>query len=74
MDETIEEVKEAYALLFAENSTLRKDAERYRWLKSRNTQVTNCGPDLAFWNECRGTALRGFDADEAIDNAMGNEC
>lgn len=57
--------------LKAENEALRKDAERYRWLKSRPVNAPTCGPDLAQWDDHQGDALRGLFADEAIDAAMG---
>jgi len=33
-EESIEDVKQAYALLFKENATLRADAERYRHIRT----------------------------------------
>lgn len=57
--------------LIAENEALRKDAERYRWLKSRPVNAPTSGPDLAQWDDHQGDALRGLFADEAIDAAMG---
>lgn len=57
--------------LIAENEALRKDAERYRWLKSRPVNTPTHGPDLAQWDDHQGDALRGLFADEAIDAAMG---
>lgn len=60
------------AELKAEVGALRKDAERYRWLKSRPVNAPTSGPDLAQWDDHQGDALRGLFADEAIDAAMGH--
>lgn len=46
------------------------DAARYRWLKTRPIEVPTNGPDLALWSDSCGDALRGDDADAAIDAAM----
>ncbi|MBP5120970.1 hypothetical protein [Pseudomonas protegens] len=54
-----------------ENEELRKDAERYRWLKSRQIEVPTIGPDLANWEDDVGWSIRGNEADTAIDAAMG---
>lgn len=49
---------------------LRKDVDRYQWLKSRPVRCPTSGPDLAIWDDCCGESLRGDDADAAIDAAM----
>jgi len=59
--------------LKAENEALRKDAERYRWLKSRPFRCPTSGPDLAVWDDHCGDAVRGNEADRAIDAAMAEE-
>ena len=46
------------------------DAARYRWLKTRPIDAPTNGPDLALWSDSCGDALRGDDADAAIDAAM----
>lgn len=50
---------------------LKKDADRYRWLKSREIEVPTTGPDLANWEDDMGWSIRGNEADTAIDAAMG---
>ena len=47
-----------------------KDADRYRWLKTRPVDCPIIGPDLALWDEESGDALRGDEADAAIDAAV----
>jgi hypothetical protein len=56
--------------MHAEIAVLKADAERYRWLKARPEVVPTEGPDLALWSDCCGDALRGDEADKAIDAAM----
>ena len=46
------------------------DAARYRWLRTRPIEAPTNGPDLALWSDSCGDALRGDDADAAIDAAM----
>jgi chromosome segregation ATPase len=53
-----------------ELEALRKDAERYRWLKSQPERCPERGPDLSFWENCSGKAIRYDEADAAIDSAM----
>ena len=55
--------------LVAENESLRKDAYRYQWLKSQPERCPERGPDLSFWENCSGKALRYDEADAAIDAA-----
>jgi len=77
----ISDHERAYELLFKECAGLRKDAERYRWLRKRNTVLDN----IAIFTARRLTDAFGFftqnelicdeemDAaiDEAIDAAKG---
>ena len=60
-----------------EVESLRKDAERYRYLRSesRRAALDLNGPAAGCWIDCEDEAhslilLTGEDADEAIDNAM----
>lgn len=59
--------------LRAELEQYRKDALRYRWLRSRPVDCPTTGPDLAFWDDHAGDALRMDEADCAIDTAMAKE-
>lgn len=54
----------------AEIERLKADAERYRWLKSRDVVNPTDGPDVSMWVDCYATGLRGEEADKAIDAAM----
>jgi len=69
----VEAVQRGAGQLQEENEALRKDAERYRWLRSRPVACPTNDPDLAGWEECSGEAIRGNDADAAIDAAMSKE-
>jgi Zn-dependent M28 family amino/carboxypeptidase len=72
----LEDSHKAYALLFKENAELRKDAERYRWLRKRNTALDN----IAIFTARRLTDAFGFfiqnelicdeEMDEEIDAAI----
>lgn len=56
--------------LLDELEAAQEDAGRYRWLRSRGQQCPTIGPDLAYWSDHAGDALRFEQADEAIDAAM----
>lgn len=58
------------AQLSEQLAAAQKDAERYRWLKTRPVACPTIGPDLALWEEGSGEALRGSEADVAIDSAI----
>lgn len=75
-------VREAdYDALLAERDALRKDAERYRWLRNRALQVSFSAPAIMMVNgSCEPvsthawrSALSGNDADAAIDAALQGE-
>jgi hypothetical protein len=72
----IEDLERAYELLFTEVGDLRKDAERYRYLRNRKPQdvLGTAGDAAGCWVDCEVgellTLLTGEDADKAIDAAM----
>lgn len=70
------------AKLRAENERLRKDAERYRWMRDiaprqliQTPLIAMCGTDGSVLKRDQGTEmlLSGVSADEAIDAAISNE-
>ena len=69
----------AYALLFKENAELRKDTERYRWLRFHYLRVFACDATggVAFDRECEDIELNsetdGAALDAAIDSAAKGE-
>jgi len=54
----------------AECEALRKDAERYRWLRTLPVECPTDGLDVAMWNDCHGDGIRGDALDSAIDAAL----
>lgn len=70
-----------YDLLIGENEALRKDAERYRWLRARPSDIRGDRRNLAAGYdvvECGGyeawmEVVTGLGLDEAIDEAMRKE-
>lgn len=53
----------------AEARSLRRDAERYRWLRSRPTDTIDCGGVFA-GRTPQNVILTGADLDRAVDAAM----
>lgn len=61
----------------AEIERLRKDAERYRWLRKQEDSVADGRIDVCLWSNGDGAddgeALRGAQLDEAVDAAIERE-
>ncbi len=58
------------AELEAKIAALRKDAERYAYLRSLSTEVPTRGLDVAWWEDFSGEGIRGEVLDAAIDAAI----
>lgn len=73
MEEVGEEMAKELLRLHAEAEGLRKDAARYRWLK---TGFSPMGLDMSgnhsWQSRINPSTLRGANIDEAIDSAMQN--
>jgi hypothetical protein len=65
-----EKIDAATATLRAELDALRKDAERYRWLRDKPIELPALGLDVATWSHESGEGLRGDDLDAAVDAEM----
>lgn len=63
------EVKSGYENLLAENEQLRKDAERYRFLRDK-ANANKGNPFISILNNGVFSQWTGGNADEAIDKAM----
>lgn len=59
--------------LIAEVERLRADAERYRWLRDRPENPNDAVIDVAIWQDCEGTSLRGKELDRSIDATIERE-
>lgn len=47
-----------------------KDALRYRHLRNKTDEVPSVGLDVAFWEDCSGTAVRGENLDKLVDEEI----
>lgn len=59
--------------LRAEVERLRADSGRYRWLRDRPENPDEAVIDVAIWQNCAGTSLRGDELDSQIDAAIEKE-
>lgn len=75
----LEELQQNNRVLKAERDAAIKDAERYRYLRSRTIAdvFSKHGPDAGCWIDCEMddelVLLTGDDADAAIDAARGED-
>jgi hypothetical protein len=67
-NETLLEQQQQITKLTAERDALRKDAERYRWLRTRNDLVFNLSKTTQWCGGCYPEAM-----DAAIDEAIKGE-